>query len=233
MSLTYSQQRPITTENPGRAAQGYMLNESFRSILTSPTPLVAYWDSTLAQLVLYFSGAAYSVDTSKLSLAVPDGAAAVTISSAVISGNAILLTLSSSPVLGTYTLTLLASAMVSTTGTPSAAGTLTFSGVDTSAPSIANITPAVGTKLQPTDSIQLDVLDANLRSVTVLAKFPTTGKLEVVYYNDPTGGATIGPDYDGTIAVITGGKRLNFTRRKGWLAAPSFIVDSVDTAGNS
>lgn len=112
--------------------------------------------------------------------------------------------------------------------------TLTSGGpADTTPSAVTNPVPATSTALAAADPIGFDVTDLNLSTTSVFALFSTIGVMEVVYYVHPTRGAEFGPQYTGTVSVITGGIRFsNVKRVAGWPAAPTIIVDAKDSKGN-
>lgn len=217
----------------GNASTSTLTAWDFTPTPTPITALVSVWDTVTSKLKVYFSSAPSTADTSKYDIAEPAGSANLTVNSYTIAGNAVILTLSGTPDPGSYTLTLTAGAATTSGGNASSVASLTFSGVDISAPTVANVVPAEDTELAEDDPIQFDVLDAHLSSVTLHALYATIGVMETVYYTHPVDGAKFGPQYTGTVSVISGGKRFsNVQRTTGWPAAPEIIVDPKDTSGN-
>jgi hypothetical protein len=112
--------------------------------------------------------------------------------------------------------------------------------VDTTLPTVSNVTPSSGTTIAAGDPIGFDITDAggNLAQSNVVAYYPATGAWEVVYWGAISGAwgsraAGFAPLYSGAVAAITNGLRFSgVVRVGGWPAAPAVTVAAGDTAGN-
>lgn len=114
--------------------------------------------------------------------------------------------------------------------------------VDTTPPTIQNVTPPPGNPIDRNTPLGFDVVDlgANDGRTNVFVYFPSLGRFEVVYFSgDLTGPwgtrpAGFGPQYAGVRTQIDR-FRWRFTgviRQGGWPAAPVLIPDPIDAAGN-
>ena len=108
---------------------------------------------------------------------------------------------------------------------------------DISPPLITNITPAPGTPLNPTQSIQVDVTDpgGTLARLMLLLRWepgdddeePDT-ELRCIY----DGEVFDEPYADSTVSEIADGFRFVLSRTGGWLAPISLHPVALDTGGN-
>ena len=113
--------------------------------------------------------------------------------------------------------------------------------VDATLPVISDVTPAAAAELEATDPVAFKVTDTggNLARTTVLAYYPALRRFEVVYFGTgfaagaDTFSAGFGPQYTGTRGAIADGFQFSdVVRLGGWPAAPTFVIDAGDTAGN-
>jgi len=100
---------------------------------------------------------------------------------------------------------------------------------DTTAPVIANVSPADGAAITRQSTCSFDVTDeTGLTTILVLAEFSDTGAYEVVH-----DGANFSQRYRASTKVsISGGFTFTVTREGGWPASPTIRVQAVDTGGN-
>lgn len=100
---------------------------------------------------------------------------------------------------------------------------------DSSAPAIANISPADGSTITRVTPIQFDVTDASsMPVVIVVAKYPSQ-LWEVVH-----DGVSFAPNYaNSTRNAISGGFRFVLSRLGGWPGSPTFDVRASDIYGNA
>lgn len=100
--------------------------------------------------------------------------------------------------------------------------------LDSTAPTVTNVTPANGSSLGAGDSVQFDVTDdGTFRKLIITAAH---GGLREVVYEESAFCA--GYSERSTVAAITGGYRFVLRRFDGWRSAPTIRVHAVDTAGN-
>lgn len=102
---------------------------------------------------------------------------------------------------------------------------------DTTAPVVANVTPAANTEIEADTPVQFDVTDdsGEFHSLFVVASFPATGDQEVIH-----DGTTFAPRYvaSSVRTVISGGFQYTVLRTGGWPNAPTIRVFPVDSSGN-
>ena len=96
-----------------------------------------------------------------------------------------------------------------------------------SAPVVTLVSPLVGS-VESAGAVVVDVTDADLRRVFVVARFPSTGKEELVHQGD-----RFTTDFNGqsTRAPITNGFRFTLRRSGGWPASPIIEVYAFDATG--
>jgi len=103
-------------------------------------------------------------------------------------------------------------------------------GGDTTAPTVSVVSPAEGTPLRPSDTVVFDVDDdggpSALRHVEVRV---TQGETVETVFN---GTSFVGAYTASSRVETVTGYRFTVQRTGGWIAAPSFSVDAIDTAGN-
>lgn len=99
-------------------------------------------------------------------------------------------------------------------------------------PAISGITPAAGTAIFPTTTLQFDVVDNDsaMRLVMVTASFAGFPRTEVIY----DGTAFVQPyvNAETTAATITNGLRFQVKRNGGWPGSPTLTPYAVDVTGN-
>lgn len=102
---------------------------------------------------------------------------------------------------------------------------------DTTAPSVANFTPAAGTPIARTAAVSFDVTDesGDFRRIFVVAFFPATGVAEVVHDGDAFRGYYAASS---SRTMIASGFRYSVLRTGGWPAAPTIQTFAIDRAGN-
>lgn len=104
-------------------------------------------------------------------------------------------------------------------------------GADTDAPTIENVTPASGSAITSTGTVQFDLLDnGTFYTTPVYVYFPANGEYEVAYWS---GGFTPRYQRGSSRSVIAGGYRFVLSRWEGWPSAPRIISDSRDSGGNT
>ena len=107
---------------------------------------------------------------------------------------------------------------------PSAGGAL-----DTTAPTLTNVSPASGSTIGAADSVTFDVTDeTGLREVIVAVEFLASGSYEVVH-----DGTSFAQAYrSSSRTAVTGGYRYTVSRAGGWPSSPQIRIFAIDTSGN-
>ena len=108
------------------------------------------------------------------------------------------------------------------------AGILVGAPADTTPPVVANVLPAAGGPLLPTDAVSFDVTDeTGLAAIIVAGYYPSDRTYDVIH-----DGTAFGFGYSGTRTPITDGYHYTITRDAGWLEFPQVRITAIDTGGN-
>jgi hypothetical protein len=102
---------------------------------------------------------------------------------------------------------------------------------DTTAPSVANFTPASGSAISRTTPIAFDVTDdsGQFRRIFVVATFAATGACEVIHDGERFRGFYAA---NSSRMLIAQGFRYTVARTGGWPAAPIIQTFAMDASGN-
>jgi len=98
-------------------------------------------------------------------------------------------------------------------------------------PTIAVVSPTVGSTIRAGEPFVVDVTDAGGFALVVLtAEIPAGGAHEVVWLKGVFSDAY---SLASTITAVADGYRFSILRRGGWSASPTFHVECVDNSGNA